>query len=423
MANEELLASWNDTATRQRIVDFVARVTTDGPDFVVPPDRVATFDNDGTLWCEKPLPIQLAFILEQLAKQATNDESLQSKQPWKAAYTHDLEWLSGVITKHYAGDDSDVKVLMGGILGAFAGVTVDEYGAAADRFVRGTTHPSNGRRFQDCGYQPMVELLRYLEANDFVTFIASGGDRDFMRPFADDIYSIPPERVIGSSNALRYDDDARTVAYLSEPDVFDDGPVKPVRIWSRVGRHPLLAGGNSNGDIPMLRYAVRDASAHPPRRRRARVRLHRRRRDGPATGGRRGLDRGQRQGRLVDRLPRRQLTPSECSAPSECPSAGRRRSSTRMESQRGQSPVDECGGGPAWTRRSRAGAGRSTARRWRRRRGTRSASSGRTGTRTPPGRTNCHVLTPGWPCSCLLGRCTRGRRRRRGRRTSRRTGS
>ncbi len=102
----------------------------------------------------------------------------------------------------------------------------------------------------------MVELLRYLEANDFVTFIASGGDRDFMRPFADDIYSIPPERVIGSSNALRYDDDARTVAYLSEPDVFDDGPVKPVRIWSRVGRHPLLAGGNSNGDIPMLRYAA-----------------------------------------------------------------------------------------------------------------------------------------------------------------------
>ena len=256
MANEELLASWNDTATRQRIVDFVARVTTEGPDFVAPPDRVATFDNDGTLWCEKPLPIQLAFILQRLAKQATIDESLQSKQPWKAAYTHDLEWLGGVITKHYAGDDSDVKVLMGGILGAFAGVTVDEYGAAADRFVRGTTHPSNGRRFQDCGYQPMVELLRYLEANDFVTFIASGGDRDFMRPFADDIYAIPPERVIGSSNALRYDDDARTVAYLAEPDVFDDGPVKPVRIWSRVGRHPLLAGGNSNGDIPMLRYAA-----------------------------------------------------------------------------------------------------------------------------------------------------------------------
>ena len=130
MANEELLASWNDTATRQRIVDFVARVTADGPDFVAPADRVATFDNDGTLWCEKPLPIQLAFILQQLAKQATNDESLQSKQPWKAAYTHDLEWLGGVITKHYAGDDSDVKVLMGGILGAFAGVTVDEYGAS-----------------------------------------------------------------------------------------------------------------------------------------------------------------------------------------------------------------------------------------------------------------------------------------------------
>ena len=101
----------------------------------------------------------------------------------------------------------------------------------------------------------MVELLRYLEANGFTTFIASGGDRDFMRPFADDIYGIPPERVIGSSNALRYDDEAGTLAYLAEPDVFDDGPVKPVRIWSRTGRRPIVAGGNSNGDVPMLRFA------------------------------------------------------------------------------------------------------------------------------------------------------------------------
>jgi hypothetical protein len=106
----------------------------------------------------------------------------------------------------------------------------------------------------------MVELLRYLEANGFATFIASGGDRDFMRPFADDLYGIPPERVIGSSNALRYDDDSSTLAYLGEPDVFDDGPVKPVRIWSRTGRRPVLAAGNSNGDVPMLRFA---GGTHP----------------------------------------------------------------------------------------------------------------------------------------------------------------
>jgi len=258
MASEELLRSWNDTATTQAITDFVARVTTDGPDFVPPEDRVATFDNDGTLWCEKPIPIQLAFILKRLASVAEADASLRDRQPWKASYEHDYAWLSGVMTKHYAGDDSDVKVLMGGILGAFAGTRVEEYEAQAVDFVRTTQHPTLGRAFQDCGFRPMVELLRYLEANDFTTYIASGGDRDFMRPFAEDLYGIPPERVIGSSNALQYDDETASLAYLEKPDVFDDGPEKPVRIWSRTGRRPLVAGGNSNGDVPMLRFAGGD---------------------------------------------------------------------------------------------------------------------------------------------------------------------
>ena len=144
---------------------------------------------------------------------------------------------------------------MGGILAAFAGTTVEEYESQADAFVSGEQHPTLGRPFSRCGYRPMVELLRYLEANGFTTFIASGGDRDFMRPFADDLYGIPPERVVGSSNALRYDADADTLAYLAEPDVFDDGPAKPVRIWSRIGRRPIVAGGNSNGDVPMLQFA------------------------------------------------------------------------------------------------------------------------------------------------------------------------
>ena len=255
MAAEELLASWNDTATRQAVVDFVARTTADGPDAVPPEARMATFDNDGTLWCEKPLPIQLAFILQRLAAMATADEALRGRQPWKAAYEQDDGWLGGVIDKHYAGDDSDVKVLMGGLLAAFAGVTVDEYEAEALSFVNGGSHPTLGRPYARCGYQPMVELLRYLEANGFTTLIASGGDRDFMRPFAGDLYGIPPERVVGSSNALRYDADADALSYLAEPDVFDDGPVKPVRIWSRTGRRPIVAGGNSNGDIPMLQFA------------------------------------------------------------------------------------------------------------------------------------------------------------------------
>ena len=161
------------------------------------------------------------------------------------------------ITKHYQGDDSQMKVLMGGILQAFAGQTVEEYSSAADAFLRGQEHPTLDRAFHECGYVPMIDLLRYLEANGFTNYIASGGDRDFMRPVTGEIYGIPAERVIGSSNGLAYVDDEHggSVSYLASMDVFDDGPVKPVRIWSRIGRRPILAGGNSNGDIPMLRYA------------------------------------------------------------------------------------------------------------------------------------------------------------------------
>jgi hypothetical protein len=254
----DALASWHDTPTRAAILDFVERVTTEGaPEFVPPAERIATFDNDGTLWCEKPMPIELGFILERLVEMAEADESLREKQPWKAASEQDYHWLGDVITKHYHGDDTDVKVLMAGILRAFAGMNVEDYAAAADAFIRGRRHPTLDRAFQSCGYVPMIELLGYLEANGFTNYIASGGDRDFMRPITGDVYNIPSERVIGSSNALRYleDEDGGTITYAAEPDVFDDGPVKPIRIWSRIGRRPILAGGNTNGDIPMLQYA------------------------------------------------------------------------------------------------------------------------------------------------------------------------
>jgi phosphoglycolate phosphatase-like HAD superfamily hydrolase len=251
------LGSWNDTPTRQAIVDFVERVTDESSgDYLPPEERVTAFDNDGTLWCEKPMPIELGFILARFVEMAEADPSLREKQPWKAASERDYAWLGDVITKHYHGDDTDVKVLMGGILQAFAGRTVEEYSEAAEAFLREGKHPTLDRAFHQCGYLPMVELLDYLAANGFTNYIASGGDRDFMRPVTDDIYRIPAERVIGSSNALAYTDDEHggSVSYLASPDVFDDGPVKPVRIWSRIGRRPVVAGGNSNGDIPMLRY-------------------------------------------------------------------------------------------------------------------------------------------------------------------------
>jgi phosphoserine phosphatase len=203
------------------------------------------------------MPIELGFVLMRLAEMAEADESLREKQPWKAAHERDYAWLGAVITKHYHGDDSDVKVLMGGMIQAFAGQSVEHYSGAAEAFLRGGKHPTLGRAFHECGYLPMIELLGYLQANGFTNYIASGGDRDFMRPVTEDIYGIPSERVIGSSNALAYVDDEHggTVSYLATPDVFDDGPTKPVRIWSRIGKRPILAAGNSNGDIPMLRYA------------------------------------------------------------------------------------------------------------------------------------------------------------------------
>jgi phosphoserine phosphatase len=144
---------------------------------------------------------------------------------------------------------------MGGILQAFAGWSVEQYAAAADVYLQDGTHPTLARPLAACGYGPMRELLAFLEEKGFTSYIASGGDRDFMRPFTQEMYGIPPERVIGSSNGLRYQEDEHggTVVYLAEPDVFDDGPVKPVRIWSRIGQRPVLAVGNSNGDVEMLR--------------------------------------------------------------------------------------------------------------------------------------------------------------------------
>jgi hypothetical protein len=252
------LNSWNDSGAKRAIENFVARVTTpESPDFIKPEARIAVFDNDGTLWCEKPMPVELGFILQRLASMAEAEASLREKQPWKAAYYKDYAWLGDVITKHYQGDDSDVRTLLGGILKAFEGMSMDTYQAGAEAYLHQALHPTLKRRLRDCGYLPMIELLRYLEGHGFVNYIASGGDRDFMRVVTEEIYGVPAERVVGSSSALCYveDDQCGSLAYLGKPDVFDDGPAKPVRIWSRIGRRPILAFGNSNGDIQMLQFA------------------------------------------------------------------------------------------------------------------------------------------------------------------------
>ncbi len=248
-----MLESWNDGATKSAIVDFVGRVTAEGgPDFVAPEARVAVFDNDGTLWCEKPMYIQLDFLLRRFKEQAEADPALRDQQPYQAAYAGDLTWLGNAVTKHYQGDDTDMRPLMGAILRAHHEITVDEHSARVNAFFADAKHPTLGRPYTSCGYQPMVELLRYLKANEFTNYIVSGGGRDFMRPVTTALYEIPPERVVGSSVGLVYRDGE--LYTTDQPEFLDDGPVKPVRLWSRIGRRPIFAAGNSNGDIEMLEF-------------------------------------------------------------------------------------------------------------------------------------------------------------------------
>jgi phosphoserine phosphatase len=257
---ERALASWRDGKARDAIVGFVRSVTQDGPGFVPPEERVATFDNDGTLWCEKPMPIQLDFILRRFAAMAQAQPELRDRQPWKATVEGDHAWFQALMTDHYAGDDTNVHVLAGGLLAAYDGITVEEFETQSDTFLRSAKHPTLGRGYLECAYAPMVELLQYLEANGFSNYIASGGGRDFMRPISQEVYGIPRERVIGSTATLAYTsgEPGGSLTHTAEPDYLDDGPQKPIRIWSRTGRRPLVAGGNSNGDVPMLEFTHRD---------------------------------------------------------------------------------------------------------------------------------------------------------------------
>src|SRR3954464_8512694 len=251
------LSNWRDTPTRRAIVAFVDRVCgRDGSPPVPVEERLAVFDNDGTLWCEKPMPVQLDFILRRLVEMAEAEPALRARQPWKSACERDYGWYAAVMAEHYAGNDSNVQTLAAGVLAAYQGISVEDFEAKSDAFLHSAQHPTLGRGYLETAYAPMVELLNYLAHNGFTNYIASGGGRDFMRPISQDVYGIGRERVIGSSTALHYvnDDRGGTITHKAEADYLDDGPQKPIRIWSRTGRRPVLAAGNSNGDIPMLEF-------------------------------------------------------------------------------------------------------------------------------------------------------------------------
>jgi phosphoglycolate phosphatase-like HAD superfamily hydrolase len=252
LTTEAALPSWRVGDATRAVLEFVRRASEEVP----VEERVAVFDNDGTLWCEKPMPIQLDFILRRFVEMAEADPELRARQPWKAAYEQDYGWLSSILAEHYAGDDRNVQILAGGIPSAYDGITVEDFEARSDAFLRNAKHPTLGRGYLQCAYAPMVDLLNYLAANGFANYIASGGGRDFMRPISHEVYGIPRERVIGSTAALDYrsDDHGGKIVHMAEADYLDDGPEKPIRIWSRTGRRPLLAAGNSNGDIPMLHF-------------------------------------------------------------------------------------------------------------------------------------------------------------------------
>ncbi|NPD06098.1 haloacid dehalogenase-like hydrolase [Nocardioides sp. zg-1308] len=257
------LSTWRDVPTTDVVRRYVEDACADGSTGWVPPDeRVAVFRNDGTMWNEKPMPIQLDFILRRPVETAVEDPILREKQPWKAAHERDPGWLAQVMADHYAGDDTNPPALAGGILTAFADIRAEDFKARSEAVLGDVRHPTLGRGYLECAYVPMVELLDHLRANGSATDIVSGGGRDFMRPISERVHGIPRDRVIGSTVALTYapDDAGGEIVRQVTMDYLDDGPEKPVQIWNRTGRRPALAAGNSNGDVEML-----DFTHHPDR--------------------------------------------------------------------------------------------------------------------------------------------------------------
>jgi hypothetical protein len=246
---DDPLPSWQDGAPKRAIVDFVTRVTREaGSDFVRPAERIATFDNDGTLWVEQPMYIQLAFALDRVKALAPQHPEWRDQQPFKAVLEGDLKTLAA----------SGEKGLMEVIAATHAGMTTGEFEQIVKDWLAIAKHPRFNRPYTDCVYQPMVELLAYLRANGFKTYIVSGGGIEFMRPWTEQAYGIPPEPVIGSSIKTTFEmrDGTPVLMRLPEIDFIDDKAGKPVGIGKFIGRRPILAFGNSDGDLEMLQWTT-----------------------------------------------------------------------------------------------------------------------------------------------------------------------
>ncbi len=246
---QEPLASWNDGPTKQAIVDFVTRVSQEGgPDYVHPSERIAVFDNDGTLWSEQPMYVQLAFILDRIKAMAPAHPEWKDTQPYKAVLDDDVAALAA----------SGEKGLMQLLVATHAGMSTAEFEKTANTWIRSARHPKTGELYTGMVFQPMLELLQYLRENRFKTFIVSGGGVEFMRPWSYEVYGIPPEQVVGSQIKVKYEVKDGVPTLTREPgmNLVDDKEGKPVGIHYHIGRRPIAAFGNSDGDYQMLEWTT-----------------------------------------------------------------------------------------------------------------------------------------------------------------------
>lgn len=247
--SQDPLPSWNDGPTKAALLDFVERVTREGgPDFVPADARIATFDNDGTLWSEQPVPVELAFVIDRVKALAPQHPEWKHQQPFQGVLEGDLKAVAA----------SGERGLMELFAATHAGVTTEQFDATVTQWIAMATHPRFDRLYTELVYQPMLEVLAMLRASGFKIFIVSGGDVGFMRAWAERVYGIPPEQVIGSRAKLRYEvrDGTPSLMLLPELDLLDDKAGKPVGIQQVIGRRPIAAFGNSDGDFEMLEWTT-----------------------------------------------------------------------------------------------------------------------------------------------------------------------
>lgn len=242
----ELLPSWNESGPKRAIVAFVEKVTREGADFVPPAERIAVFDNDGCLWAEQPMYFQALYIFDRIKSLAPLHPEWATLEPFASV-------LKGDVKSALAGGEHGLLAMAAA---THAGLTSEEFSAAVNDWLATAKHPVTGKAYTDMVYQPMLELLDYLRANGFKTFIVSGGGIDFMRPWAERVYGIPPEQVIGSSLKAAYEvrDGKPVIVKLPELNFIDDKAGKPIGIHQHIGRRPIFAAGNSDGDFQMLEW-------------------------------------------------------------------------------------------------------------------------------------------------------------------------